>query len=97
MPGLMPPPAIQMVKAPGIVVAADKLHHLAAAIFPHGGAAEFPAPHHQRVLQHAALLEVSEQRRNGLIGFAAAVGQADDSANLSLTFRGRPIPSGRAE
>ena len=61
----------------GIVVPADKLHHLSVAIFPHRGAPEFAAPHHQRVLEHAALLQISQQSRDGLIGFAAAVGEAD--------------------
>src|ERR1700748_2181337 len=43
-----------------IVVPADKLHHLSVTVFAHGGAAEFPAPHDERVLEHAALLQISE-------------------------------------
>jgi hypothetical protein len=68
-----------------IVVAADKLHHLAGiAILAHGGAAEFPAPDDQRVLKHAAFLEIAEQRRDGLICFAAAVGEAEVHESLAL-------------
>ena len=35
------------------------------------GAAEFAAPDHQRVVQHAALLQILDQRRRGLVGLLA--------------------------
>src|ERR1700761_720630 len=69
------------------VVPADKLHHLSVAVFAHGGAAEFPAPHDERVLEHAALLQISEQSPDGLIGFAAAIGEA----NVQRIFRGSSV------
>ena len=34
-------------------------------------AAELAAPDHQRVVEHAALLQIGDQRRRGLIGLAA--------------------------
>ncbi len=37
----------------------------------HGRAAEFAAPNHQRVVQHAALLQILQQPGAGLIGVAA--------------------------
>ena len=80
-----------------IVVPADKLHHLTVAIFPHGRASEFAAPDYQRVLQHAAFLQVGQKRRNGLIGFAAAVREADIQGIFGDLFRERPSPSDRAE
>ena len=48
---------------------------MVAAIGPpalhHGRAAEFAAPDHQRIVQHAALLQILDQRRAGLIGVPA--------------------------
>ena len=39
------------------------------------GAAEFAAPDHQRVVEHAALFQILNQRRGGLVGFLAALRQ----------------------
>jgi hypothetical protein len=36
----------------------------------HGSAAEFAAPHNQRIVEHAALLEVLDQGCAGLVGVA---------------------------
>ena len=35
------------------------------------GAAEFAAPDHEGIVEHAALLQVGDQRRAGLVGIAA--------------------------
>ena len=62
MPPLMPPPAIHMRKALDVVIAAVALGHRRAA--------ELAAPDDQRVVEHAALLQISDQRRSRLIDFA---------------------------
>ena len=62
----MPPPAIHMRKRVDVVVAAAVL-----AVFAHRRAAEFAAPDDERVVEQAALFEVDDQRRPGLIDFAA--------------------------
>ncbi len=41
------------------------------------GAAEFAAPDDQRVVQHAALFQVGDQRGGGLVHIFAALGQFD--------------------
>ena len=65
----MPPPAAQTVKQRGMVVAAVVgRRQLALAVV---GAAELAAPEDQRVVEHAPLLEVLDQRRAGLVGLAA--------------------------
>ena len=73
MPGLTPPPAIQTVKAARMMVAAIIGRREAALAV--NGAAEFAAPDHQRVVQHAALFQVLDQRGGRLIGFLAALRQ----------------------
>ena len=39
-----------------------------------GGAAEFPAPNHQRNLQQPALFQIANQRRRGLVHVLAGLG-----------------------
>ena len=51
-----------------VVVAADEF----AARFAHRRAAELAAPDDERVVEQPALLEVGEQRGDGLVGLAAA-------------------------
>ena len=50
---------------------------LAIAILAHRRAAEFAGPDHERVFQQAALLEIGQQRRDRLIGLAAAIGEPE--------------------
>ena len=70
MPGLMPPPAIHIVKACGMVVAAQAAAQRGVGL-DHRRAAELAAPDHQRVVEQAALLEVLDQRGGGPVGGAA--------------------------
>ncbi len=56
------------------------------------GAPEFAAPDHQRVVEHAALFEVGDERGGGLIGFAAQLRQA-----VWAACRDGPNRDGRAE
>ena len=37
------------------MVATDKFHHLAAAIFAHGGATELTTPDDQSIFEHSAI------------------------------------------
>jgi hypothetical protein len=46
---------------------------VAAVALGHRRAAELAAPDHQRVLEHAALLQVQHQRRRGLVHLAAFI------------------------
>ncbi len=69
----------------GVVVAANELHLHPAAVFAHGRAPEFPAPHHQRVLQQSPLLEIGEQRHERAVH---ALALAFESVVQSLRFRG---------
>ena len=39
----------------GVMVATDKFHHLAAAIFAHGGATELTTPDDQSIFEHSAI------------------------------------------
>ena len=65
----MPPPASQTREAARMMVAAVILRReIALAV---DGAAEFAAPDDQRVVEHAALLQVLDQRGRGLVGVAA--------------------------
>ena len=57
MPPLMPPPASHMREALDVVVAARRL----ALALEHRRAAELAAPDDQRVVEHAALLQVGDQ------------------------------------
>ena len=59
-----------------MVVAAQVLGIVASLV--HGRAAELPAPHHERRVQQAPLLQVPHQRRRGLVDLAAQGGQAVD-------------------
>src|SRR5215469_9862685 len=56
-----------------IVIATHILHLLSATVFSHRSAAEFSAPNYQRVFQQTTRFKVREQRRSGLIDFAATV------------------------
>src|SRR6266404_1741858 len=51
-----------------VMVAADLL---ALSLLAHRGSSEFPAPHDQRVLEQASLLQVADQRCRGPVDFAA--------------------------
>ena len=62
MPGLMPPPAIHMVKACGWW-SRPRLRPERGVGLDHRRAAELAAPDHQRVVEQAALLQVLDQRR----------------------------------
>src|SRR3989454_12268689 len=64
-------------KSSGVVIAADKLHLLAAAVFAHRGAAKFTAPDDERIFQQASLLEIIQQRRDRLIHFTAAFDETE--------------------
>src|ERR1051326_6666245 len=55
-------------------------------------AAEFTAPDHQRVLQHSALLEVSEQRANRLVAFLGEFGQVHLDVIVVVPRLPRPVP-----
>src|SRR5260370_17650959 len=41
---------------------------IVAAAFDHGRSAKFAAPDHERIVEHAALLEVFDQRGTRLVG-----------------------------
>src|SRR6185436_16158243 len=47
----------------------------AIAFFVHGSATEFAAPDYESVVEHAPLLEISDERGGRLIGFLAASGK----------------------
>src|SRR5271156_2597311 len=87
-----PAPGHPDAERPRIVVATDKLHDLTIAIFPHGRPSEFAAPDYQRVLHHAALLQVSKKRRNGLIYLAALVRKTDIQGALRVSSVVVPAP-----
>src|ERR1043165_5350903 len=54
--------------AKAVMVMVAPLDRLAAAVKLHRGRApKFPAPDHQCVVEHAALLEIGQQGRDGLI------------------------------
>ena len=57
----MPPPAIEHGEAFDVVIAAGALGH--------GRAAEFAAPDDQRVVEHAALFQIGDQRGGRLVDF----------------------------
>ena len=61
-PPLMPPPASQIGKAVHVVIAA-------VAALAHRRAAEFAGPDDERVLEHAALLEVGDEGHAGAVDF----------------------------
>src|SRR5690606_19326054 len=76
----------------GVVVAANVSHRLSAAILAHGGAAEFAPPDHQRILEHAALLEVGHQGGARLIDLSALVLEALVEGLLLVGAVGIPAP-----
>src|SRR5262245_52569008 len=49
----------------------------AGAIFAQRRAAEFAAPDHERIVEHPALFQVFQQRRDRLVGHAAVERQFD--------------------
>ena len=63
----MPPPAIHIEKPLDVMIAAGF-----GPCLGHRRAAELAAPDDQRVVEHAALLEIVDQRGRGLIGTLAA-------------------------
>ena len=48
------------------------------------GAAEFAAPEHQRVVEHAALTQVLDQGRTGLVGLTALLANAAGQAAVMV-------------
>ncbi len=66
MPGLMPPPASHIEK-PRMWWSRPALPAVDVAL-GHRRAAEFAAPDDERVVEHAALLEVADQGRGRLVG-----------------------------
>ena len=60
----MPPPATMIREALDVMIAA-------VAALRHRRAAEFAAPDHQRVVEHAALLQVRDQGRGRPVDFLA--------------------------
>ena len=69
----MPPPARNRLYASGWWSRPALLASRGLRISHHRGAAEFAAPDHQRVVQQAALLQVLDQRRGGLVGDVAVL------------------------
>jgi hypothetical protein len=60
----------------GIVVASDEGHFATAAVFAHGGAAEFAAPDDEGIIEETAAAEVGEEGVAGLVDAAAFVLEA---------------------
>ena len=60
----------------GVVVASDEGHFATAAVFAHGGAAEFAAPDDEGIVEEAAAAEVGEEGVAGLVDAAAFVLEA---------------------
>ena len=61
----------------GIVISSHVLHLLAISILPHRRPAEFASPHYECILQHAALLQIRQQRRYWLIDFPTPIGKTE--------------------
>src|SRR5262249_38056332 len=61
-------------EAPGIMVAAVLLWRLPGTDLGERSAAEFAAPDDQRILQHAARLQIGEQTGDRLVRSAAPLG-----------------------
>lgn len=60
----------------GVVVPAEEAHFASAAVFLHGGAAEFGAPDDEGVFEEAALFEVGEEGGDGAVHLLAFVHEA---------------------
>jgi hypothetical protein len=59
VPAFTPPPAMNTLKPRNVVIAPGAL--------PHRRAAEFAAPEDERVVQHAACLQIADERRGRLV------------------------------
>ncbi len=55
------------------MVAADEGHFAAAAVFLHGGAAEFATPDDECVFEHSAAFEVVDEGGDGFVDTVAEV------------------------
>ena len=64
-----------------MMVAAD-----VAAWLPHGGTAELPTPDHQRVVEHAAALQVLDKGGAGLIDLPANLRQGSVEVELGTVM-----------
>ena len=90
MPGLMPPPAIQMREAVRVVVAAQERR--AAAGLVHRRAAELAAPDDQRLVEQPALLQVLEQGRDRPVDLLALLraGASTMSSPVPVPWQSQP-------
>jgi hypothetical protein len=61
-------------EAPGVVIAAVFFRGLPGGDLRERGAAEFAAPHHQRVFEHPASFQIREQTGDRFIGSFAPLG-----------------------
>lgn len=67
------------------MVAADERHFQTATILAHRSATELAGPHDQRIFEHAALTEIGEQGRDGLVDLLTLIDKPVFERSLFLS------------